>query len=88
VHIADQLRSPRCNVACPSDANDSRFSVANLSLTFKVIFQSKAKKLEYLKVVRDVAGYIDKVCKIENANVQPIQPIFDDIITVYKDFVF
>ncbi len=55
---------------------------------FKVIFQSKAKKLEYLKVVRDVAGYIDKVCKIENANVQPIQPIFDDIITVYKDFVF
>lgn len=55
---------------------------------FKVIFQSRGKKKQYLVVVRDVAGYIDKVCKLENAKQQPIQPMFDNIIKVYKDFVF
>ena len=57
-------------------------------VAFNTLFQNKAVKLKYLEVIRDVAGYVDKACKLEQANVQPIQPVFDDIVNVYKDFDF
>ncbi|MFZ6730606.1 RHS repeat domain-containing protein [Undibacterium sp. Ji42W] len=55
---------------------------------FKLIFQNKAAKVKYLEVIRDVAGYVDNVCKLEQANVKEIKPIFDKIVNIYKDFDF
>ena len=56
--------------------------------TFQAIFKNKKEKLKYLAAVRDVSGYVDKACKLQNAKVTEIKPVLAKIIKVYKDFDF